>query len=71
MSPQTTSLSMMQFDSGPLMTVESEQGPSLDTGKVVCDVSPVETDMMLSLLIEPASIVLDDYRGHEPERLAG
>ena len=58
MSPQTISLSMMQFDSGPLMTVESDQSTSLDAGRVVCDVSPIETDMMLSLIVDLASMIL-------------
>ena len=68
MPSHTISLSMMQFEPGPLMAVEPGES---SRSEIVCDNSPAEMDMMLSLIVEPEPIRIDDFRQREPERRAG
>lgn len=68
MPSQTISLSMMSFESDQLMSVDADQGR---TAQLVCDAPPREVDLMLSLVSEPESIVLEDYRSNHPSRKAG
>lgn len=59
---------MMSFEDGPLMPESAKAATGDFNGHAR---QPEEVDLMLSMVDQPQSIVLDDYRDRETTRRAG